>query len=187
MATRDDEDGAQLTRKLVEATRVRLEHSLGMLSVRRALLYDPRAGVTDRDVGRWLARGSELEAAGAQPVTEYDRLCVELTRMDSARGGVELVRAGMAARRILDSRDPRAYSAQVRLIGLLQHTFADRDAGDQRHVGVSQEDMDSMSAEQLEHFEALLAERARVSSKIDAVVESVRRGRVLAAGDERLH
>ena len=187
MARRDEyEDGAQLTRKLVEAVRVRLEHSLALLSVRRALLYDPRAGVTDRDVARWLARGSEIEASGAVAETEHDRLCVELARMDTARGGGELVRAGMAARRILDSRDPRAYGAQVRLIALLRQAFADPETGEQRGVGVSQEDMDALPAEQLERVEALLAERARISREIESIFEAVRRQRALD-GDERLH
>lgn len=184
---RRDDYGAPLTRRLVDAARARVEHSMSLLSVRRALLFDPRAGVAGADVERWLSRGEEILAAGAPPASEHDELCVELARMDTARGGAELARAGAAARRILDSRDPRAYSAQVKLIGMFREAFGEQESPSSRPVGgLSQEDMDAMSPEELERVETLLSERAEASRELERIAEGSRRRRV-ADADERLH
>lgn len=180
-----DPDEAVLTPALVAAVKTRLEFSAGMMSLRRALLFDPDAGVTDADVARWLGRAEELRASGETPATSHDRLCMELLRLDSAKGGSALVRAGMAMRRILDSRDQRAFGAQARLIVHLQQTHGDRETqGDARAVGVglAQEDMDALSAEELERAEALLAERTRITAELEELVSAARRR--LADGDQ---
>lgn len=184
----DDDEGATLTQRLVDAARARIEHAFGQLSVRRALLYDPHAGVSDHDVSRWLARGEALAAAdaGAASLSRHDRLCLELVRMDTHRGSAELMRAGMAARRILDSTDPRAYSAQVKLINLLREAFKDREGGETRAVGISQADMDGFTAAQLREVEELLAERTRITERLEQIVTDSRRQRAVA-GDDRLH
>lgn len=154
-----------------------------MLSVRQSLLMG-RGGVTDRDISEWMARGEALAAQGCSSTADglplHDRLCVKLCELDRSKGARLMLYAGEAAARILSSRDPRAMSAQTKLITHLMDHNAEPQAVVERGVGVSQEDMDAMTTAELAELERLIEARQEVSRQIDAVVQAAR-GRSTAA------
>jgi hypothetical protein len=179
--------GQRLTARLVAAARARMEAAGGLLSLRQALLYDRRAGLTDLDVGRFCQRGEELRARGAHEddadVTAHDRLCLELVNMDSARASRTLLYAGEAATRILTSREPKMAGHQVALIKHTWDTFGEVGSAavlggtTERRDGldVPQADMDLMTDAELRLFEADVRVRAEAAARIASLVATVRR------------
>lgn len=159
---------------------------MGALSLRQALLYDRRAGLTDLDVGRWMQRGEELRARGAhlddEDLTPHDRLTLELVAMDSARANRALMYAGEATGRILASREPRMAGHQVALI---KHTWdvfgeqgsaadlggAERARGD---LDLSQADMDLLTEDEVRALEEDVRVRAAATARIRALVAAAR-------------
>lgn len=164
-----------------------MEASGGLLSLRQALLYDRRAGLTDLDVGRFMQRGEELRARGAHEddpdVTAHDRLCLELVGMDSARASRALLYAGEAATRILTSTEPRMAGHQVALIKHTFDTFGEvgsaavlAGAAEQKDgLDVPQADMDLMTDDELRQFEADVRVRAEAAARIASLMAAVRR------------
>lgn len=151
----------------------------GLLSVRRALLMDPAAGVTDRDIATWLGRGEFLRAQGvssssAANLSHHDRLCLRLVEMDSIKGAHAQMLAGEAMLRILSSKEPRAMGAQVKLIAHLQETFGEDAGGASKGAGIPQEDMDLLSADELEAVERAMQIKREQQQTIDTIVKTAK-------------
>lgn len=186
--------GERLTERLVRAARSRMEHSMGALSLRQALLYDRTAGVTDLDVGRWMQHGEELRARGVhvddEEATKHDRLCLELLAMESARGNRILMYGGEATARILSSTDQKMAGHQVQLIKHAWEVFGEQPnaaelAGVTTARGdldVSQADMDLLTEDEMRATEADVRLRAEAGARIRARFETARR-RVASGGE----
>ncbi len=174
----------KLSRKLVDAARVRMEASMGALSVRAALLADTRNGVTDVVISQWMQRGEELRVEGLsstdEHLPEYDQLCLLLVELDTTCGSRALQLAGEAMEDILRSRDSRTAGARVTLIKHVQASlggdrFVQRQIVEHRggDLDFSQAQMDALSREELVRYEEIVKLRATLADELRAMANAI--------------
>lgn len=174
----------KLSRKLVDAARLRMESSMGALSVRAALLADTRSGVTDVVISQWMQRGEELRvenlSSADEHLPEYDRLCLLLVELDTTCGSRALQLAGEAMEDLLRSRDVRTAGPRVALIKHVQASlggdrFVQRQIVEHRvgDLDFSQAQMDALSREELLRYEEIVKQRAALADELRAMASLV--------------
>lgn len=167
-----------------------MQASMGSLSIRQALLMDPKAGITDLVISQWMTRGEELRVEGLHSedkhLPEHDQLCLALVELDTTASSRVLQLAGEALEHELLSRDPRTASVRATLIKHVQASlggdrFVQRQIVEHRggELDFTQAEMDLLSRPALERYEVIMRERAALADELRAMIAAAKAGPVV--------